>query len=245
MIRQKAAEEIYSTTRAWITGEDLWVLAGDLNETILKEDRTTSSPHGYKYIKDKFVTTFLNNSKGIDLWRHLHPITGDTKDYGHTRFSHDLRSSGRLDYFLVSHQLLTNVTAIQMEVAARDRSLSDHCRLTCHIDSPVILPTLKSYEDIQIRHPNLGRLSDEKRKACRDLINLDLSKILEDIKKVHEMNLQRADQISKDVARSIIDNALKIAQENGKKRPRERKSRFIRELERQDSSGRLGTFSGN
>ena len=47
------------------------------------------------------------------------------------------------------------------------------------------------------------------------------------------MNLETADQISKDVARCIIDNALKIAQESGKRKPKERKSRFTRELERE------------
>jgi hypothetical protein len=219
--------------KTWISEVDLWVLTGDLNESISKEDRKTGSHHGYKVIKDKFISGFLTASHGVDLWRHLHPTTGHTKDYGHTRFSHDRRSSARIDYFLLSHQLVSNASAVEMEVAARDRSLSDHCRIACHITSPGLLPTLSLHEDIQIRHPNLERLSDEKRLTCRDAINRELTKILIDAKKIDHMNLETADQVSKEVARCIIDNALKIAQETGKRKPKERKSRFTRELERE------------
>ena len=120
--RQQEAEDIYSMARTWVSEAELWVLAGDLNETISKEDRKTGSQKGYKVIKDKFVSSFLDTSQGIDLWRHLHPITGRT-DYGHTRFS-------GIDYFLLSHQLVSNASACEMEVGARDRSLSDHCRIT-------------------------------------------------------------------------------------------------------------------
>ena len=213
-------------------GSDLWVLTGDLNETISKEDRKTGSHKGYKFLKNKFVSSFLDTSQGIDLWRHLHPITGRA-DYGHTRFSRDRRSSARIDYFLLSRQLVSNASAIEMEVGARDRSLSDHCRIACHITSPGLLPTLSLNEDIQIRHPNLERLSDEKRFACRDVINQELTKILIDTRKVDLIDLETADQLSKDVARCIIDNALKIAQQTGKKKSQERKSRFTRELERE------------
>jgi hypothetical protein len=47
------------------------------------------------------------------------------------------------------------------------------------------------------------------------------------------MTLETADQVSKKVARCIIDNALQIAQGTGKRKPKERKSRFTRELERE------------
>ena len=47
------------------------------------------------------------------------------------------------------------------------------------------------------------------------------------------MSLQSADQLSRDVARCIVDNALKVAQKSGKKRLKETRSRFTRELERQ------------
>jgi hypothetical protein len=231
--RQQEAEDIYSTAKTWISEVDQWVLTGDLNETISKKDRKTGSHHGYKFIKDKFVSGFLNTSQGVDLWRHLHPITGHTKDYGHTRFSNDRRSSARLDYFLLSHQLVSNASAIEMEVAARDRSLSDHSRIACHLTSPGLLPTLSLHEDIQIKHPNLERLSEEKRLTCRDVINGELTKILINAKKIDQINLETADQISKNVARCIIDNALKIAQEKGQSKPKERKSRFTRELERE------------
>ena len=69
--------------------------------------------------------------------------------------------------------------------------------------------------------------------TCRDAINRELTKILIDAKKIDHMNLETADQVSKEVARCIIDNALKIAQETGKRKPKERKSRFTRELERE------------
>jgi exonuclease III len=221
--RQQEAEDIYSIARTWVSEAELWVLAGDLNETILKEDRKTGSRKGYKVIKDKFVSSFLDISQGIDLWRHLHPITGRT-DSGHTRFSKNRRSSARIDYFLLSHQLVSSASACEMEVGARDRSLSDHCRITCHIASPGLLPTLSLHEDIQIRHPNLERLSEDKRLACRDVINRQLTRILIDTRKADHISLETADQISKDVARCIIDNALKIAQETvkdnqGKERP--------------------------
>ena len=147
-------------------------------------------------------------------------------------FSHDRRSSARIDYFLLSHKLVSNASAIEMEVAARDRSLSDHCRIACDITSG-LLPTLSLHEDIQIRYPNLERLSDEKRLTCRDVINRELTKILIDAKKIDQINLETADQISKNVARCVIDNALKIAQEKGQSKPKERKSRFARELERE------------
>jgi hypothetical protein len=101
-----------------------------------KEDRKTRSNHGYKHLRDKFVINFLDTSHGIDLWRHLHPVTNHAKDHGHTRFSHDKRSSARLDYFLLSHPLVSNASAIEMEVCARGRSLSDHCRISCHVIYP-------------------------------------------------------------------------------------------------------------
>jgi exonuclease III len=221
--RQREAEDIYSTAKMWVSEGDLWVLSGDLNETIAKEDRKTGSQKGYKFLKDKFVSSFLDTSQGIDLWRHLYPITSRA-DYGHTRFSKDKRSSARIDYFLLSHQLVSNVSAIEMEVAARDRSLSDHCRIACHITSPGLLPTLSLNEDIQIRHPNLEHLSEEKRVACRDGINQELTKLLIDCRKAGLVDLETADQMSKNVARCIIDNALKIAQETGKRKSQERKS---------------------
>ena len=122
-----------------------------------------------------------------------------------------------------------------MEVGARDRSLSDHCRITCHIASPGLLPTLSLHEDIQIRHPNLGRLSEDQRLACRDVINRQLTRILSDTRKADQISLETADQISKDVARCIIDNALKIAQESGKRRTREKDPIYQRVRERNRS----------
>src|SRR5690242_1796652 len=72
-------------------------LVGDLNETIERWDRKKLSENTYSYhgTGTKFIQHFLNDSRGVDLWRMLHPPDEKDPESGHTCFQNQGRSSAR------------------------------------------------------------------------------------------------------------------------------------------------------
>jgi exonuclease III len=106
--KQEEAHSIYSMATEWIQLYPNWILGGDLNETLEDWDRKKLSENTYSYhgTGAKFIKQFLSESGGVDLWRTLYPYEGKNPESGHTCFHNEGRSSARLDYFLISKELL-------------------------------------------------------------------------------------------------------------------------------------------
>ena len=81
----------------------------------------------------KFIQNFLNEARGIDLWRMLHPVDEKNPEIGHTCFHNKGRSSARLDYFLISEDLFQNSAKTKMLLGEWYKTVSDHVRITCKL----------------------------------------------------------------------------------------------------------------
>ena len=133
--KQEEAHSIYSMASEWIQSYQNWILGGDLNETLENWDRKKLSETTYSYhgTGAKFIKQFLSETGGVDLWQTLHPYDVKNPDSSHTCFHNQGRSTSRLDYFLVSKELLQNSTKTIMLLGDWHKKASDHVKITCKL----------------------------------------------------------------------------------------------------------------
>lgn len=94
---QLEAHNAYGLLKDLTARESHWIIGGDLNE--IREDRDrrlAPSVSSYRIPKYKFVTSFLQETNGLDVWRECYPNTP-----GFT-YKSSKNSLSRLDYFLAS-----------------------------------------------------------------------------------------------------------------------------------------------
>jgi hypothetical protein len=77
---QEEAHAVYSTLLEWTHKHPTWIIGGDLNETRSDLDRVRIRE--FKARPYKFINTFLEESGGVDVWRHLFPSLLDSHTVG-------------------------------------------------------------------------------------------------------------------------------------------------------------------
>ena len=188
-------------------------------------DRKKLSAQTYSYhgTGAKFVKNFLADTGGIDLWRHLHPYDEKFPGNGHTCFNNQGKSSARLDYFLISKELLQNSEKTQMLLGEWYRKASDHVRLTCRLrlKSTPIPPTVPK-RVVAIHKPNISALPPEEQTLLKETLGRQLQSLLNESQVV---SMEEADQLSIRTAKLIVDTALQTRCTQMKER--KEKSQYI------------------
>jgi exonuclease III len=234
------AHAMYATLLDWTMQYPKWLLGGDLNETRNDIDRkhleSKQTKRKGKKTEDmrekqktekknqrsmqKFVNHFLEESRAVDVWRHIYPDTP-----GHTYRNEQTGSFSRLDYFLLSPSLV-NFDSLQMSIGNWDPG-KDHCRIFIKFIVPAWVATdEKVGNPWSIEHPILRKLSQETLSLCKSKVNealtLILPQLLLEIKTAHN-KIEAAEKWSKRIARTIVQTTGSIT---GLKRPTHKKGKF-------------------
>jgi exonuclease III len=106
---QQEAHSIYCTLQEWIDNETFWLIGGDMNETRALIDRKRVT--AYKMKPNKFISNFLDDSEGVDVWRNLFPSKA-----GFTHKDSRCDSFSRIDYFIASSLLFKNAQNLNMSI---------------------------------------------------------------------------------------------------------------------------------
>jgi exonuclease III len=215
---QEEAHSIYCTLREWTMQETYWVVAGDLNETRSQIDRKTTQDEkkkDHKFSqkrsnqsslkkKNTFVTNFLDDASGVDVWRSLFPE--------HPGFTHrnDKKSSfSRLDYFIISNSLMLLASSPQMAIGNWEGT-KDHARISLSLPLKMhpLQPHQPSGKAWSIPQPELKRINPEKVGICKRELNVHLQRILLDLQEdlqTSQARLACADAYSKLLAQHLVD----------------------------------------
>jgi hypothetical protein len=209
--KQEEAHSIYSMATEWIQLYPNWILGGDLNETLEDWDRKKLSETTYSYhgTGAKFIKQFLSESGGVDLWRTLYPYEGKNPESGHTCFHNEGRSCARLDYFLISKELLQNSTKTAMLLGEWYKNASDHVKITCKLRlKDILIPPTPRKRVVAIRKPNISALPPEQKTLLVTTIDHQLQSLLKEIQETKNLTLKQADQFSIKTANLIVETAL-------------------------------------
>ena len=95
----------------------LYIMAGDMNCTLDPvKDRSTGSDSSHVKTR-KVIQQFMKDLNLLDIWRHLNPTSTAYSCYSST-----YRTHSRIDYFLISAELLTKIADCQYHAIV----ISDH-----------------------------------------------------------------------------------------------------------------------
>ena len=232
-LKQEEAHAIYSVATDWTRSYKNWILGGDLNETIEKWDRKKLSEQTYSYhgTGAKFIQNFLNETRSIDLWRILHPYDEKNPEAGHTCFHNKGRSSARLDYFIISKDLLQSSTKTTMLLGEWYKNASDHVRITCKLRLKEILSPLTTPKRVVAIHtPNVSALAPGEKTLLATTINHQLLELTKEMKESRSLSFKEADELSNKTAKLIVNTALQArCRRTGEKTERSQYERRISE----------------
>ncbi len=214
---QNEAHNAYSLLKDWCELSPYWVLGGDFNE-IRDDSLDRIATSKVPTAKHKFITEFLRESHGVDIWRTLYPHTP-----GVTFKSSSIATMSRLDYFLASP--LVNLKHTKMTIA-HWLTKKDHAQITLTTTIPTANRKGFQIPVDDIPRPRLKNISQEKidklRMICNEQTHWFLSKISSDVPQVDP------DQISRSFAKMLVDTAISVA---GRKRTLHRpRSRYTTKL---------------
>src|SRR6185503_18707453 len=121
----------------------------------------------------KFIDNFLEDSQGIDIWRSTSQSPGFTyKSDSGTSFS-------RLDYFIMSHEMMKMSQNLKMRIA-NWISKQDHSRISLKCALP------HTHSEVgpkgnpwSVRQPCLFKLNDLNRQPCKMAVNGPLQELLD------------------------------------------------------------------
>ena len=99
----------------------LYIMAGDMNCTLDPvKDRSTGSDSSHVKTR-KVIQQFMKDLNLLDIWRHLNPTSTAYSCYSST-----YRTHSRIDYFLISAELLTKIADCQYHAIV----ISDHAAVS-------------------------------------------------------------------------------------------------------------------
>ena len=165
---QSEAHSIYSSLAEWSVGSPYWLVGGDLNETRSSLDSKRVSAFNRV---PKFIDNFMEETKGLDVWRHLHD-----KSPG---FTYKGSALSRLDYFLVSPLLFQCFVRPKMIIGNWKPKL-DHACISLFSQIPIQgLSEPPTGRPWSIPQPRLFNLSEANRQLCKDRVASSLTKLLQ------------------------------------------------------------------
>ena len=134
-----------------------------------------------------------------------------SRPYKNTCF-HNKGKSARLDYFLISPELLQCSIKTQMLLGEWYPSASDHVRLTCKVRlSSAFIPPATPRRIVAIHKPNVSMLPPEGKTLLRATINHQLQELEKETKesqKTGSLSIEEANQLSIRTAILIVEAAL-------------------------------------
>ena len=194
---QEEAHAIYSTATEWTRHHKNWILGWDLNETIeMGQKKISEKTYSYHGTGTKFIQHFLNDSRGVDLWRMLHPPDEKDPESGHTCFHNQGRSSARLDYFLVSKDLFQDSIKTTMLLGEWYKNASDHMNHMQTKLKDVFTPPVVKKKITAINKPNISALAPNEKLLLIKTINHQLLSILKGIDETKNTTINLADELS-------------------------------------------------
>lgn len=192
---QKEAHNAYALLKEWCEISSYWIIGGDFNEICNdKLDRISDAQR--QSAKHKFITDFLRESHGIDIWRQLFPHLP-----GVTFKSSSTGSLSRLDYFLAS--ALIDIKNTKMTISHWVPK-KDHAQISLNTIFPASDPKKCQNPVDDIPRPRLHNAPREKIALLKQLVSQYASDVLADGTQVDP------DRISRAFANMMVGTAIQI-----------------------------------
>lgn len=210
---QVEASESYGLLRTLCEKEPLWIVGGDLNEVVSELDRKTEANYAIK--RYKFVSTFLEDTHGKDVWRELYPqLPGFT-------FTTSPKYYSRLDYFLASP--LIDMARSAMSIS-NWLPHTDHAKITFRTIFLGKDPSYRYHQSESIVRPQLKGIPAEKIEEIRERCNSNVESLY---RQIFLRASPDPDQVSMELARILVETAIQVA---GKKRHNKKRDNRTRKL---------------